>query len=38
MLLGRIPEGEFFDNQHMDRLFLSLAVRKKSSNFTRILM
>ena len=27
-----------FDNWHIDRLFLSLAVRKKSSNFTRTLM
>ena len=24
----------FFDNWHMDRLFLSLSVRKKSSNIT----
>ena len=38
MLVGRVPDGEFFDNRHMDRLFLFLAVRKKSSNFTCALM
>ena len=26
---------KFFDNWHMDRLFLSLAIRKKISNFYR---
>ena len=32
--IARFPDGEFFYNRPMDRLFLSLAVRKKSSNFT----
>jgi len=36
--IGRVPDGEFFDNWHMDRLFLCLALRKKSPNFTHTLM
>ena len=35
MDVGCVP---FFDNWHLDRPFLSLAVRKKSSNFTHTLM
>ena len=31
--IGRVPDGEFFDNWHMDRLFLCLALRKKISKF-----
>ena len=31
--IGRIPEGEFFYNWHMDRLFLTLSVWKKIIKF-----
>ena len=31
--IRRIPQGEFFDNWHMDRLFFSLAGRKKIIKF-----
>ena len=37
--IRRVPDGEFFFyHWHVDRLFLSLAVRKKSSNSTHTLM
>lgn len=36
--IGRVQDDEFFDNWHMDRPFLSLAVKKISSNFTHKLM
>ena len=36
-MLGAFQTVNFFDNWHVDRLFLSLAVRKKSSNFTHII-
>ena len=38
MHIGRVQDDDFFDNGHMDRLFVSLAVGKKSSNFTHTLM
>ena len=34
--IGCFPDGERFYNWHMDRLFLSLAVRKKSSSYAYI--
>ena len=36
--LGVFQTANFFGNWHWDRLFLSLTVRKKSSNFTHTLM
>ena len=38
VILGVFQVVNFFDNCHVDRFFLSLAVRKKSSNFTNTLM
>ena len=35
-ILRAFQTVNFFDNWHIDRLFLSLPVRKKSSNFTHI--
>ena len=35
---GRVPDGDFFDNWHMDSVFLSIAVWKISTNFTHTLM
>ena len=32
-LIARFPDGEFFDNWRMDRLFLSLTVREKIIKF-----
>ena len=32
MHIGRVADGDFFDNWHIDRLFLSLSVRKKTFN------
>ena len=33
-LFGALQTENCFDSWHMDRLFVSLAMRKKSSNFT----
>ena len=37
-ILGMFQMVNFFDNWQMDKLFLSLTARKKSSNFTHTLM
>ena len=34
----RVPDGDFFDNWDIDRLLLSLAVRKKIMKFYATLM
>ena len=35
--IGCVPGSEIFENWLMDNIFLSLAVRKKSSNFIHML-